>query len=84
MNRGGGRYTSEAPTYYLHAHCRLFHTRCKCIYRFHTAQSYDGYRALLVIMLFFVVAYIIITFMLGTIREFYDLPLFFWEWGEPD
>ena len=37
---------------------------------FWTAQSYDGYRALLVI-----------TFMLGTIREFYDLPLFFWEWS---
>ena len=51
---------------------------------FGTAQSYDGGRALLVIMLFFVLAYIVITFMLGTIREFYDLPLFFWEWGEPD
>ena len=51
---------------------------------FWTAHCYDGYRALLVIMLFFVLAYIIITFMLGTIREFYDLPLFFWEWSEPD
>ena len=51
---------------------------------FWTAQSYDAGRALFVIILFFVVAYIIITFMLGTIREFYDLPLFFWEWGEPD
>ena len=50
---------------------------------FWTAQSYDGYRALLVIMLFFVVAYIIITFMLGTIREFYDLPLFFWSGANP-
>ena len=51
---------------------------------FWEAQSYDGYHALLVIMLFFVVAYTIITFMLGTIREFYDLLLFFWEWSEPD
>ena len=51
---------------------------------FWTTQSYDGGRALFVIILFFVVAYIVITFMLGTIREFYDLPLFFWEWGEPD
>ena len=51
---------------------------------FWTAQSYDGYRFLLVIMFFFILAYIIITFMLGTIREFYDLSFFFWEWSEPD
>ena len=46
-------------------------------------SNWEGVRAVALILGAFVVAYII-TFMLGTIREFYDLPLFFWEWSEPD
>ena len=45
-------------------------------------QSHDGYRALLVLLLSFVLAYIIITSMVHIVRIYFKLPYLPWEFAD--
>lgn len=47
-----------------------------------TSQSHEGVRAAVLILLFFINAYIVITGVLNIIRIYYDLPSLPWEIGD--
>ena len=49
---------------------------------FSHVQSHDGYRALLVILLSFVLAYVIITSMVHIVRIYFKLPYLPWEFAD--